>query len=161
MWRRNCQECGKEYIAIRFAQIYCSPECRKDGLRKYRRDFMRKYWKIRPDKYCNCRNSAKQKDKENKMVVFTHYSGNPPKCACCGEIEIRFLELDHVNGGGNKERKKLFGGHFGGNTFYDWLIKNNFPKGYQVLCCNCNMTKGKSRTRFCLIHHPELYEDVE
>ena len=23
-----------------------------------------------------------------------------------------------------------------------WMIKNNFPKGFQVLCHNCNLAKG-------------------
>ena len=24
----------------------------------------------------------------------------------------------------------------------NWIIKNNFPKGFQVLCSNCNFAKG-------------------
>ena len=66
-----------------------------------------------------------------KTRVIGAYGG---KCACCGEIERAFLVLDHVNGGGNIERKAL-----GGNRpLYDKLIRENFPSGYQVLCCNCN-----------------------
>ena len=26
---------------------------------------------------------------------------------------------------------------------YDWLKKNNFPPGFQVLCGSCNFAKGK------------------
>ena len=61
-------------------------------------------------------------------------------CACCGEDRIEFLSIDHINGGGNKERKKLK--LSGGVSFYQYLRKNNFPKGYRVLCHNCNMARG-------------------
>ena len=27
------------------------------------------------------------------------------------------------------------------NGFYYWLIRNNFPEGYQILCANCNIFK--------------------
>ena len=29
------------------------------------------------------------------------------KCRCCGVIEIEFLTIDHINGGGNKHRKEI------------------------------------------------------
>jgi hypothetical protein len=70
-----------------------------------------------------------------RMKVLSHYGGNPPKCACCGETIINFLCIDHINGGGAKHYKKV-GGHM-----YYYLLKNSFPKGFQVLCCNCNQGK--------------------
>lgn len=158
MWTRNCQECGKEFTTNNHSQIYCNSECRKEGMKQYRRDFMRNYWKINPTQNNKNHRQAAKRNKENKTTIFTHYSGNPPKCACCGETEIRFLELDHINGGGNKERKNLFKYYIGGKMFYRWLIQNNFPEGYQVLCCNCNNVKRDSKIRFCKVHHPELYE---
>lgn len=116
-------------------------------------------------KYCSdrCKREAKILKQyahrmETKRKVFIHYGGNPPKCACCNESHIEFLELDHVNGGGNKDRKKLFKYYIGGSMFYDLLIKNNFPDGFQVLCSNCNKAKGDNKTQFCLVHHPELYK---
>ena len=57
-------------------------------------------------------------------------------CACCGETQRTFLTLDHINGDGNKERKAL--GRSGGETFYAHLRKQGYPRGYQVLCFNCN-----------------------
>ena len=62
------------------------------------------------------------------------------KCACCGEISVEFLVIDHINGGGNKERKRLKLN--GGSSFYQYLRKNKFPEGYRVLCHNCNSAKG-------------------
>lgn len=62
------------------------------------------------------------------------------KCACCGELESKFLAVDHINGNGNQHRFSV-----GGNKkspILRWLIKNNFPKDFQLLCHNCNMAKA-------------------
>jgi hypothetical protein len=75
---------------------------------------------------------------EQKKHVIYHYSNGTMVCAKCGFSDIRALSIDHINGGGRKhtqELKKV------GTIFYRWLIKNNFPKGYQVLCMNCNYIK--------------------
>lgn len=71
-----------------------------------------------------------------KIEVFTHYSNGTPKCACCGEMLIGFLTIDHIDGDGKKQRIKLK--ISSGNTFYYWLRRTGYPKGYQVLCFNCN-----------------------
>jgi hypothetical protein len=78
--------------------------------------------------------------REKRLKAFTHYSGGTPKCNCCGETEPLFLTLDHVNGGGRKERKKL-GAHL---YFYYTLEKRNYPAEYQVLCMNCNLGRHKN-----------------
>ncbi len=59
-------------------------------------------------------------------------------CKCCGESEIDFLSIDHINGGGTQHRKKI-----GLAAMYQWLRRHNFPEGFQVLCMNCNW--GRSR----------------
>src|SRR3990167_4100247 len=40
-----------------------------------------------------------------RMQVMRHYGGDPPMCACCGETELDFLTIDHINGGGRKHRE--------------------------------------------------------
>jgi len=74
-----------------------------------------------------------------RLDVLIHYSGNPPKCACCGESYIEFLTVDHINGGGVKHRKKV---GITGTFFYRWLKKNSYPKEFRVLCYNCNCSIG-------------------
>lgn len=80
-------------------------------------------------------NYQKSELQKKRLLVLIHYGGNPPKCACCGESELDFLTVDHIYGGGSKIRRetKMYG-----SSFYRWLIENNFPEGYRVLCCNCN-----------------------
>jgi hypothetical protein len=43
------------------------------------------------------------------MEVLIHYNGNPPRCACCGETEERFLTIDHINNDGAEHRRKVMG----------------------------------------------------
>ena len=60
------------------------------------------------------------------------------KCACCGEKEASFLAVDHVYGNGAKERKK-----WGTTGFFRHLARApKIYKKYQLLCHNCNQSKG-------------------
>jgi hypothetical protein len=92
---------------------------------------------------------TKAKDKL-KLEVFSVYSCGNPKCKNCNEIEIGVLTIDHINGEGadhiNGEgadhRRELFGDNKGGGyKMYQWLKKNNYPSGFQVLCYNCQFRK--------------------
>lgn len=69
-----------------------------------------------------------------RKTVIEHYGG---KCVCCGESRLEFLALDHINGGGSKHRREFGSGHL-----YHWVLKQNFPEGFQVLCHNCNLSLG-------------------
>ena len=73
---------------------------------------------------------------KNRMLCLIHYGGNPPSCACCNEKTFQFLAIDHINGGGHTHRKLT------GKKVERWLRKNNFPKGFRVLCHNCNSSLG-------------------
>ena len=33
----------------------------------------------------------------------------------------------------------------GGNDLIKWLVDNNFPEGFQILCHSCNFAKGMPR----------------
>ena len=69
-----------------------------------------------------------------KLEVLTHYSQGQIKCNCCGEQCFEFLTIDHMHG---REIKTDTG-----NRVYLRLKKEGFPKGYQILCFNCNIAKG-------------------
>lgn len=90
---------------------------------------------------------AQEKDHSSYLVrkrqvrnqTFEAYGG--AFCACCGEGHIEFLTLDHINGGGAAERRRI-----GKRAmyFYGWLRKQGYPPGYRVLCMNCNFALGAS-----------------
>ena len=109
-----------------------------------RKEYMKLYFKNRRKKYTdkarewrhNHREddiARKKKDKQQaKKIVFEHY-GNV--CSCCGETEIMFLTIDHVNNDGNKDRR------INGTHIYKRIIKEGFPSHFQILCRNCNWGK--------------------
>lgn len=75
-------------------------------------------------------------------------------CACCGEREYRFLTIDHINGGGGEHRRSLSkrgDGDVSSTGVYYWIMKNNYPPGFQILCFNCHLTK----TRYGICPHQE------
>lgn len=83
-------------------------------------------------------NKADMHRRAIRRLVIGKYG---PNCVCCGESEEIFLTIDHIGGGGNAHRKEL--GINGGERFYAWLVREDFPSGYQTLCFNCNA--GRSR----------------
>ena len=89
--------------------------------------------------------SRKIKVQQLKKEVFTVYSkhhsnSNVPYCRCCELNEhLDFLTVDHIDG--RKTRPKKEQGLLGANL-NRWLKKNNYPPGFQILCFNCNATKG-------------------
>ncbi len=66
-----------------------------------------------------------------KKQVFDHYGY---QCVCCGEDEHRFLTIDHMNDNGAQQRELVGAGY----VFFKWLVANNYPNDYRVLCHNCN-----------------------
>lgn len=81
-----------------------------------------------------------KEERENlKFSVMAIYSDGQPICVCCGETEIRFLTIDHINNNGANHRKER--ANRLGHRFYRWLKDNGFPDGYQVMCFNCNCGK--------------------
>lgn len=82
---------------------------------------------------------SKLRRQTHRLIVLQHYSQGTMKCSCCGETNIPFLTIDHLNGGGRQHRISL--GIFG-SALYSWLIENEFPEGFSVMCMNCNHAKG-------------------
>jgi hypothetical protein len=64
-------------------------------------------------------------------------------CACCRETKLPFLSLDHIGGGGHRERLALGGQQ----AVMKKLKAAGWPKeGYRVLCMNCQMGTRFGRT---------------
>lgn len=86
--------------------------------------------------------NAKERNFLLKTKILSSYSNPPeiPVCNNCGEQDIDVLCLDHLKGGGSKHRRSL---RKEGIRFYEWIMRSGFPKGYQVLCYNCNTKKSK------------------
>lgn len=100
------------------------------------------------------REKAKAQTLLLKMRIYNHYSNYDIRCNCCGERHIEFLSLDHINNDGAEHRKDI-----GVSSLYSWIIKNQFPSNYQILCMNCNCAKGRDKEHLC-VHQKEIAEKV-
>lgn len=78
------------------------------------------------------------KNDVKRMKILEHYSCSPPKCVCCGESTLEFLTIDHINNDGAEHRRQF---NLQGPKILNWIIRNSFPEGFQVLCWNCNWGK--------------------
>lgn len=87
-------------------------------------------------KSCNSKNSRRHYA-TCKLLVFQHYG---QQCVCCGERELSFLTIDHVNNDGKSDVWES-GIRITGIKLYARIVKNNFPIKYQVMCMNCNFGK--------------------
>ncbi len=78
-----------------------------------------------------------------KHLVLIRYGG--PICVGCGETEIAVLQIDHIGGGGHAHAVKIGNGDHvkGRSKMYRWLLNNDFPPGYRVLCANCNIKAAR------------------
>jgi hypothetical protein len=123
----------------------------KEKERTYKKAYYRAYYHANAEKLKAYQKTYRQANAEKikarrqaygqklKETILSHYSGGVPKCACCGEQNMAFLSVDHVEGGGNKQMCEL---KRRGNSFYRWLVNNGYPSGYRVLCINCNSALG-------------------
>lgn len=168
LYKISCERCGKEFLAYDYAggkrRRYCGRSCAgKAVTEKHKTKWARGYDRCKEcgrdslehaghglcaacaykKRYWENRGYYIQKERKRqkrlRLMVLEHYGGSPPRCKCCGESHYEFLAIDHIEGGGHRERKAsgAFGKHF-----YRLLVKNNLPEGYQVLCHNCNNAKG-------------------
>lgn len=80
--------------------------------------------------------------------LVTGYGG---RCVCCGEAELVFLSIDHINGGGSEHRRQIGGGR----KLRQYLKAQGWPTdGYRILCMNCQF--GTMYGKVCP-HQTPLY----
>ena len=77
--------------------------------------------------------------RNRKYFVLKKYSIGEPVCICCGCNLLEYLTIDHIKGGNGIRDREIMK-----RNILGWLIKNNFPKGFQVLCTICNSSKNSS-----------------
>ena len=166
----NCVICGNKFRKLGHTTT-CSIECSKQDRIEYMKPYRQKpeararrkvlrstpeakekharesrLRSQRPEVKAKNKKFTQQKTAQFKLEVFTHYSkiisnSDVPMCACCKYDDIRFLTLDHIEGRKHlpKKEQKL-------KTLGLWrhVKKIGLPKGYQVLCYNCNIAKSTS-----------------
>ena len=77
-----------------------------------------------------------------------HSNSNVPCCRCCGENSfVEFLDIDHIAGRYKMDSipelvKIGYSSTLRDYRLIDWILEKDFPKGFQILCHNCNQSKG-------------------
>ena len=129
----------KDYHKHREKRIQENRERCKINRDRYNKNRMKKYYEKCKNPLFREQENKRNKDIRNKerIKVIEHYSNGKNCCSICGINDMDVLTVDHVNGGGNQERK---------NTTHHtcrYLIRSGYPKGYRILCMNCNMKEAK------------------
>ena len=81
--------------------------------------------------------------KRLRQRVINAYGG---KCKCCGESELGFLSMDHIDDDGKQEREKYVGSW----EMYSYMMRQfkedskQALNKYQVLCYNCNLGRYRN-----------------
>lgn len=120
-----CTQCKKRPCVGTTSCDYCKAR----ALRYYKKRMSQ------PEARKRINNLAVEYRIARKRKVYEAYGGFV--CACCGNTREECLQIDHVNGGGHAHIKDL-----GSNVkLYTWIINNNYPPDFQILCANCNWIK--------------------
>lgn len=126
----ECKQCLRARASDRVSRMDI------DRRRKYL-ESTRVYYRSRREEF---RIKTKARNAAIRLRVLQAYGGMSPSCACCSESIVEFLSVDHINNDGAAHRKSIFN-EPGARSFYRWLIKHDFPSGFQLLCHNCNRAK--------------------
>lgn len=127
----HCKQCVRQRVSERWRKLI-----KTDGFRKKE---LKRQTEWKKTNIIKVKQVNKLWHQKVRLEVLVAYSSKIPKCKCCGEKELKFLSIDHINGGGNKHRQEI---KRDGGGYYTWLRSKGFPSGYQVLCYNCNCSKG-------------------
>ena len=134
-FRGSCNQCiynqQKSYI-----KKYTSTEKGKKKYRRMRLEISKRWREKNRWKWLDIKRKWGHK---RRFDVLCYYGGIPPKCKECSESRVECLVIDHINNDGYKHRKEM--GFTGGHDTYNWIVKNGYPKGFQILCHNCNWVK--------------------
>jgi hypothetical protein len=124
-WRKT-----EEYKQWR--KEYISSEEYKQKRKEYDNSEHRIAWKkqYQSTKDYKSKTNLRNKNRRERLwnLVLEIYGS---KCVCCGESNKNFLTLDHINGGGSKERT-------GSTTTLQKAVEEKDKTKYQILCYNCN-----------------------
>jgi|TARA_Y100000310_G_scaffold184952_1_gene185049 hypothetical protein len=144
-------------------------ECCREKARKYRekfrehdRKYHREYYAKNREKINDYYHEIKapkdkvRRDRVKKTAFEVIADGKPIKCVqhkewkCCVDpMNMDYLSLDHINGGGVRHYKEIGGG---GSRVYKWIIKNpeTAKKIFQIICMNAQWIKRKKNKEYTI-----------
>lgn len=102
--------------------------------------YMRNWWaKLDPAKKLKEKERRAAQFKEWRHKVMAALGG---QCVQCKFTDERALQIDHVHGSGQEDRRKRgFGSGYNWTFYRQILSEPDFKENYQLLCANCNWIK--------------------
>ena len=136
-----CSTCGSDsFVAHAYRgrgrdEVFrrCKP-CSRKATEAWKRGDSQLAAKYRLRQNAHRRTTAKARRVALRESVLNLY-GN--RCGYCGTDDPVVLDLDHVTGGGNKDRKTSWA-----YSAYSKALKNK--EDFQILCRNCNWKKFRT-----------------
>ena len=129
--KKKRYERNKDEILAKQHKYY---EENKETIREQHKEYREKHREHLAAKSAEAQRKRNQKLKE---LFVSMYGG---KCECCGEAEVTFLSIDHINGQIGIKKKE------GGARAYKNATESFDPQKYRVLCLNCNSAVRFGRT---------------
>lgn len=141
---KTCLHCNNKFAAKKQKAKFCSSRCfglsRSDILVARNKD-RRKYQEVNgltkaQASYRGRNGVDRLRDTKHRYDLLVFLGG---KCASCGyDKDLRGMVLDHKNGDGWEDRKKI------GSKISRYYIKNlcEATEKLQVLCATCNQIKA-------------------
>ena len=145
----------KERMRVYHKEYYQRPE-----VKKHKREYMKEYMQRPKIKTYYEEHNQRPEVKEHTNDYYRKYHKSLQRqflemyggaCICCGEKDIRFLTLDHVNEDGANDRRRRSRA-----TILREALSNLNTEKYQILCYNCNM--GRSINNGVCPHSPHKPE---
>lgn len=122
----------------------------KDRTRPHRKAIRQRYEAANREKMSQ---KASGVHYRKKLKVLVHLGG--ACCVRCRFSDLRVLQIDHIHGGGCKERRSI-GGYNGILNRILSMSPDQAKQEYQVLCANCNVIKKHENREFAGVKHASL-----
>jgi len=136
------REKNRETLREKGRQDYAeNADLMREKSRKYRQAHLEQ------TRLASAKNKRETRIKQRKSVL-EKLGG---KCIKCGFNDWRALHVDHINGGGTKERKEF---NSPAKSYQD-IMEFGILK-YQILCANCNTIKRHECGEGCVTWSMEL-----
>jgi len=122
---KTCPVCGKAFLSppTNRTKIYCSRKClHAFSAHKF-------YLKNKDTVYQTYRGNALKR----RLAVIEYLGG---KCAKCGLEDWRVLQINHINGGGNRDVKSKRGRNY---ALQQEIVTGKREGEFNLLCANCNI----------------------
>jgi len=155
-WNRPCAKCLQVLPRSEFSPrrkgrsaSWCKA-CMNAYIRDYRAkhpEILRAAWRAQraqllADPSKRSAYNARSRDYLRRLRLAA-YAALGGKCACCGESERAFLEIDHVLGNGQQHRNTA---GFSQDSLYRDVVRGRIGD-LRLLCSNCN--RGRARNGHC------------